>query len=476
MRLGKIAVVRTSEPVAYLGGVLYELGLIDMPTLNETLHEVASAKRLHGDVLVERGAITRERLDEGLAEQTFRKVHHLFTLSDDTQWSFRDDVDELANARDEDRPFVDTWKAIWRGLRDQPPAPHVRRTLAKVQGEIHLRDLSAVRRFGFSPEELAVCERLHAQAATPERVVTTSRLSVDRTTSLIYLLALARCIARVQQRPLGPVDLGAAGVRELAARIDAEDAHTALGVRADAGVEAARAAYLRLARLWHPDKLPADLAEVRAECSHIFVRLGDAHRAIADTPMLKHADAVLRASGAPPGMAANDSIAPPPSERPTMRDVDAALARKDLATAETMARTLTSAGNDGPSARAVIAWCACGADAGSTADPGAMQRTLAALDKLLTADPECVRALFYRGRILQRLGRTDTAMRDYRKVVRLDPRHVDAQREVRLYDIRQRSSSADSPAPVVPADPPPSGGGTSVRSGLRRLLARVAGK
>src|SRR5688500_6135384 len=64
MRDGKIAAVRTSEPVAYLGSILYELGAIDMATLNETLQEVATAGRLHGDILVERGACARSRIDE----------------------------------------------------------------------------------------------------------------------------------------------------------------------------------------------------------------------------------------------------------------------------------------------------------------------------------------------------------------------------------------------------------------------------
>lgn len=498
MRGGKIAAVRTSEPVAYLGGILYELGAIDVATLNATLHELATTKRLHGDILVERGCVTRERVEEGLVEQTFRKVHHLFSLAEETQWTFREDVDDLAGARDEDRPAVDTWQAIWRGLRDQSPATHVRRTLAKIEGGIHLRDLRVVSRFGLTPEEMALCQRLHAQPSTLGALVTTSPLVTERTEMLVYLLALARCIVRVEMQPVGPSELGIEGVRERAKRIATEDPHTVLGLPTGASLEAARAAFFRLARLWHPDKIPAALDEVRAECKQVFVKIGEAHRELTDVSARINLEAMV---GGANTVAANDSVRPP-TVPGTLRDADAALARRDLAVAEEITRPLTSAGADGPSARAILAWCGTGA--GTSSDRGVLENAAATLDKILTGDPDCVRALFYRGQVLQRLGRSEAAIRDYRKVMRLDPRHLDAQREVRVHEMRTRSTgtgelkaaSSSAPpgaprasgssagieaavAPNAPAAPTAparvSAEDTSVRSGLRRLIARVAG-
>jgi hypothetical protein len=477
MRLGKIASVRTTEPIAYLGGILYELGAIDMPTLNKTLREVASTKRLHGDILVERGILTRERVEEGLTEQTFRRVHYLFSLPETTTWTFRDDVDELAGKRDEDRPCIETWPAIWRGLRDQPGAAHVRRTLAKIEGGIHLKDLRAVARFGLTPEEMAVCERLHAQPSTLGAIVTTSPLVFERTETLVYLLALARCIVRVETQPVGPIELGVEGVRERARRIDGEDATTTLGLPHGASLDAARAAFFRLARLWHPDKIPASLDEVRAECRQVFLRIGEAHRALTDASSRITIESLV---GGAYDVAANDSTRPPATS--TLRDADAALSRLDVEAADTIARSLTSAGADGPSARAILAWCATGA--GTSSEPAVLEAAVATLDKILTGDPDCVRALLYRGHVQKRLGRTDAALRDYRKVMRIDPRHIDAQREVRLHEMRQSdtpaasvaSDAAPAPAPAAPTAPARvSAADTSVRSGLRRLIARVAG-
>lgn len=440
MRGGRIAVVRTSPPVAFLGSILYELGAIDIEILNATLREVASAKRLHGEVLLERGAITSTKLDEALAEQTFRNVHQLFSLPEATTWTFRDDVDELAGARDELRPTIETWPAIWRGLREQPPSPHARRTLAKIDGGLHLKDLQLIRRFGLAPEEVALCERLHAQPATLAHLVATSRVLPDRTATLVYLLVLARCVVRVETEPMRPIDLGVAGVRERAQRIEQEDPYITLGLRSGSTREAARAAYFRLARLWHPDKIPLELNEVRAECEHVFVRLGDAHRALTDLGARMTIDDVI---GAVNDVAANDSVAPPPPPRTTLRDADAALARGDLVAAEEIARTLTSAGADGPGARAITAWCSIGA--GVNVDPAALERAMGALDKVLTGDPDCVRALYFRGQVLKRSGKTDAALRDFKKAARLDPRHIDAEREIRIHEMRRRSGSSDMP-------------------------------
>ena len=487
MRLGKIAAVRTSDPIAYLGGVLYELGTIDIATLNETLHEIARTKRRHGDVLFERGAVTRERLGEGLIEQTFRKVHHLFTLPEEAMWSFREDIDELAGARDEDRPPIETWPAIWRGLRELPPPAHVRHTLSKLGATFHLSDVDAVRRLGLAPEEMALCEGLNAQPSSLGRLTATGHLVAARTEMLVYLLALARCIIRVDAQPVGPVELGVQGVRDRAQRLSSEDDYTTLGLKPDASPEAARAAYFRLVRLWHPDKIPAAFDEVRAECARVFVRLNEAHRSISDVGVAswRRAEAVIDAAGGSGAPAANDSLAPRPGTIPvTLAAADAALARNDIAAAEAIARSLTSAGADGPGARAVIAWCAIGAT--TNAEPARLEHALGVLDRILTGDPNCLHALYYRARILKRLGRTDDAVRDFRKIVRANPRHIDALREVRLYELRRRagkergdacSSSVESPAKVASPGPHATAGAdVSLHSGLRRFFARVTGK
>jgi|GEM_PF-2744536 len=477
---GKVAVVRAAEPVAYLSSVLYELGFIDAETRDTTLLVVAKERRLHGEVLLERGAITHAQLAEALVEQTLRHVDYLFRLPDETAWFFREDICEITGERDEGRPYVDAWRAMWRGLCVRAPGAHVDRALAKLDIGLHLRDLPAVDRFRFSPEERALCERMSVQPTTIAALTQNGTLGAERTKLVVYALSLVRCVVRVQADATGPAQLGAAAVRERARRIAEEDPYTVLGLPAGASVEAARAAYFRLARLWHPDRLPKELEELRADCADIFMVLAEAHRVLTDRGMR---EAAARAKSA----AATTAAATAP--RLTMKDADRALARDDFRGAEDIAKPLTTAGAEGPAARAALAWCAA---RGGAAPREAIDTSLAILDKLLTGDPDCTRALYYRARLLERIGRDEQAMRDYRRCARLDPSHVDAVRKVRLHEMRHgasggasgpassRGSSTSTPTATPNASTSTGAAGDAgededgVRSGLRRLIARVA--
>jgi hypothetical protein len=519
VREGRVSRVETNEPVAYLGGVLYELGAIDVATLDDTLREVARARRLHGEVLLERGAITEAQLDAALVEQTCRKAAHLFTLPDETRWTFDP---RIAPARDEDRPSVDAWRVIWRGLRELPLSLHALRTLARVDCAVQLRDRSIADRAGLSGDERAIAERLAAQPLTlPELFGPIAPNGTERAERLVYFLVLARALARVELAPIGPAALGADAIRARARTILDEDPFVTLGLPDGASTEAVRAAYFRLARLWHPDKLPASLAEVRAECEVIFASLGDAHRILTSpgsralammrsvapgpTPSVAPERPVTGASprrlrvvprttstGAPrcaeplapargahgESDAANDAGLDAAAE-PAALAMDKALARGDLDAAAGLASAIANAGSYGPDARAVLAWC--GAHAGD-APREVLERAIAALDRVISGDPECARALFYRGQLHKRLGHGELAARDFRKVTRIDPCHLDAAREVRLFEMRTRTSASDHTRAAAGRDASArasrkdSASMHAGGSGLRRLMDRALGK
>ena len=85
---GLIARVSTSEPVVFLGHVLYECGVIDGAQMSSTLAEVASTKRLHGQILLAKGMLFPDQLADGLREQRSRKLQHAFELSGRTTFAF----------------------------------------------------------------------------------------------------------------------------------------------------------------------------------------------------------------------------------------------------------------------------------------------------------------------------------------------------------------------------------------------------
>ncbi len=75
-----------------LGRFLLDIGWIDFETLNRSLEEVAKTKRPQGEVLVELGALTREKLALGLRRQLLANLTELLRLE---AGSWRFDADGL---------------------------------------------------------------------------------------------------------------------------------------------------------------------------------------------------------------------------------------------------------------------------------------------------------------------------------------------------------------------------------------------
>jgi tetratricopeptide (TPR) repeat protein len=76
-------------------------------------------------------------------------------------------------------------------------------------------------------------------------------------------------------------------------------------------------------------------------------------------------------------------------------------------------------------------------------------------------EPEYERALFYRGVLLKKAGRPDRAIRDFRLSAELNPKNLDAVREVRLFEMRRRTGSGEPP----PSRAPSARGATSGQKG-----------
>ncbi len=327
----------TTPTVARFGTVVYELGYIDGTTLDDSTLESASTKRPQMDILLERGAITAKQRDEVLVEQARRRVHHLFTLPPATTFTFREGSPSSA----EPSIAVDVLAPVWLGLCDFPPDARAAEVLARV-GDHPLRLVSeaVIERAELGAAEIALLERLTGKPMTVRQLRAASKLPAARVDLLAYLLVITRCVevegaeraplpsaamwtaVRVAsssttsqatmksdagsandpgaQQPaasastdrltaaaqavatLGPAQLGIAGVRKRAAGLASETPFATLGLVEGASAEAARAAFFRLNKLWHPDRLPPELAEVRSDVERIHAHMTRAQRLLTD--------------------------------------------------------------------------------------------------------------------------------------------------------------------------------------------------
>ena len=520
---GRVWDARTAPAVTYFGALAYELGAIDTVTLDSTLLEISKSKRLHGEVLVERGALTAEQRDSILTEQTCRKIHHLFSLPPESTFSFYD-----GKPTAEEPSFtLDPIMPAWRGMRDHPPTDNLNEVLARfATASLRLSNEGPIARAGFDVDEMALCEALTWKAMTLAQIRAVARIPAARVELLVYLLIITKCIEpeaasspalpvaavrspssgslpavtpsepripvapgsspsmpampRTVLRPsgtaipaadsgemrraslsfkvpsapafrsagstsspkiaaaaiaaLGPADLGAVGLAHRASVVQSESPFETLGLPDGAPLEAARAAYFRLSKTWHPDRLPDDLKPFRSEVEKIFNQMARAHRALTDPDERRD----LLGTGETPA-----AIGALPVDRPrkdVIREIDQALGKREFEIAEALARSLSDADADDAEAHALVAWAMA---SGGEATEELLRKALPLLDNAVHREADCERALFYRGVLNKRLGSSVAAYRDFNRVVQVNPKHVDAQRELRIFEMRARKGSGE---------------------------------
>jgi curved DNA-binding protein CbpA len=232
-----------------------------------------------------------------------------------------------------------------------------------------------------------------------------------------------------------PSDLGAVGIEHRASTIASEDPFTVLGIPEGASEEAARAAYFRLSRLWHPDRLPADLAPFRIEVEKVFEHMTRAHRTLTDPDLRRD-----YLAGGNSGTARASGVVAARPRADVLREIDQALGKREFHAAEAASRQLASVDPDDCEAQALVAWASTLA---GEASEETLRAALPMLDKAVNGDRQCERAHYYRGMIHKRLGGTAAAFRDFVRVVSLNPKHIDAQREVRIFEMRARKGSGE---------------------------------
>lgn len=560
---GRITAVETTPlglcPGGFLGSVVYELGFIDSATLDTTLLEISRSKRLHGEVLIERGAITAAQRDEALIEQVHRKVHHLFTFSDSTTYAFYD-----ARLTVDDPPVaVDPVGPIWRGVRDYPPIKFVEQTIRLVAD--HALRVTAGGSARLPPAETALVERLALRPMTLAEMKAVTDLPIDRVELLVYLLVISKCVEAVSgarthpstgalptgmpsgpmraisgetrrvsgsvaatsapiarspsdslpaassatrvttttssslppgrgtssapprsgsssskvaaQRPFSmtppaqaltpskiparpysltppaqpvlsskfppgsqrppagtlaalqsPSDIGVEAIIARAEMIDSEDFFDVLGVADNASAEAVRAAYVRLAKTWHADRLPPDLVVVRDEISKIFSQMTRAQRTLCDAEA-RQKYLVARAA---------KKAARPRGD--VVREIRFASTKRDAETVIRLCQELIDTDPDDAEALALQAWATVRFGEASEDE---LRAALTKIDKAVNVNRIDEEAVYHRGLVHKRLGNVPAAFRDFARALQLNPKHVEAEREVRIFAMRARKGSGE---------------------------------
>ena len=534
---GAVARVGTSEPVTFLGHVLYENGFIDDAQLSSSLAEVAATRRLHGEILLEKVQIDIGQLTEGLRQQRARKLQHAFTLSPRTTFAFYPGVDFVGERPNDPEP-MDPLTCIWRGVRENPSWDHVRATLVRIGGRaLRLADNVALERLGLETDERAVAECLRLKPSTVPELAIVGGLTIQATDLLAYFLVITKQVEIAERivatvPPAATIDAQGAGLpillrtpgsgsgeyarkisfamsavtpdaqtvripspvpnrsstpmpgrltsplpgrhssvprmpsnapssiasafparmsssppgapgsmapsSDLARKksivdrakwIDQEDYFKMLMVAREASIEDIRGAFLRAAKVWHPDTLPSSIAEVRADCEKVFARITIAYETLVDPERRGRYEQSI-----------GERLKENAEADQLLSQAEMHVTLGDRPQAESLARKALVASPGFPEAMALLAYLEV-LDPRRSQQPEHVRACLKKVEMAIGKDPMCRRAHYYRAQLKKRLEDHEGAIRDLRVAVTNDPDDVEAQRELRVYETKLRDGT-----------------------------------
>jgi len=231
-------------------------------------------------------------------------------------------------------------------------------------------------------------------------------------------------------------------VEARAAEVEKQNFFEILGVAVDTPTPAIQTAYFQLAKVWHPDRAPADLGDLKPTIAKIFARISEAFQTLQDpTKRAAYMESMKSVGGS---NAERELLEKAVDSAMLFQKAEVLFKRGSLAQAEMLVQRCVDA-DPQPDYQALLAWI----QSLRIGDPPVLgpgqkvdtyQSQIRLLDAALSESPTFEKALFYRAELYKRSGMVDLAIRDFKKVVQLNPRNIDAAREVRIHEMRAKPS------------------------------------
>ncbi len=164
---------------------------------------------------------------------------------------------------------------------------------------------------------------------------------------------------------------------------------------------------------------------MKNEVAKIFSHMTEAHRTLVDPEARRAYDAQRKAAAA--------STVRPREE--ILRAIATSMTARDFARAEHLAQQLVERDKEDSEAIALHAWASV---RGGEATEEELRAALAQTERAVNQDRTNDQAVYFRGLVHKRLGNVPAAFRDFARAMQINPKHIDAEREVRLFAMRTR--------------------------------------
>jgi hypothetical protein len=408
---------KTAAPIAPLGEVLVEKGIISAEAHRRTLAKALEMQTLHGRVLVQDGLISEQALALGLREQLSRQMLWLFARPQGTRYGYFDGSNFLERWGAEPIARISVMELLWRGLRDHARREEIDAVLARLGDRpIVLREDMPLDYFYFMGTDRDVVEFLRHTPQRLEELFARAPNLGDVIERVVCLLLLSRA-----------VDLGRRSAPPLGVESNVEASPWSVPPPADVPAI--------------PPLFEAEEADLEAPASSAKVPILEPEICDDDEFELE----VGSGSGVERARHERELAA-----AEAFRKAEALLSHGNLARAEAEARFALE---NEPGQGEYVALCAWIDVLKPAADSS---QILLELKRALRLAENNLKVHWYRGLVLQHLGRHEHALREFRSVLELDPRHLDAARQIRVYEMRLEKSPKGRPS--LAPEPETSGG------------------
>ena len=259
--------------------------------------------------------------------------------------------------------------------------------------------------------------------------------------------------------PLAPADLSPEhrrlwdDIRLRAERLESLNYFEMLSVGRDASSNDVRDAYFALAKKWHPDRLPEPLLPLKPWVDSIFYYATQARDTLSDeVTRAEYLRAVQAGGGTPEADRKLNAIV---TAAMAVQKAEVLVRRRELNEALSILREALELNPDDADAHAMQGWIVF--QMGTQTGNFPWEQLHRSFDRAIELNERSSRAHLYKATALKRQGKDLTALVHFRKVAELDPKNIEAAREVRLAEMRGGGKPGGR-ASKRPPKPPGDGG------------------
>ncbi|HTO69635.1 MAG TPA: response regulator [Myxococcota bacterium] len=436
----KVVVLENGVPLAVrsnlaresLGRRLLDAGRIDELTYSESVRRSKATGKRQGELLVQMGAITEAALREVLEQQSEDKLTEIFSWTEGRTWT-QAGVRALSLSSE-----LVGWTprlTVLRGAHRVSPSIVAKR-LEPYQGcEITQESLS------LEENENADAVKLLWDAMNEPRPLGAYIKNHSGTLYALWLIGALAVHVDESSTPRTLPGVGSAAaalalegrLREALHKQKGQNHFEVLGVADDAPPDDVRKAFMTLAKTFHPDKVGRRSPELVELAGKVFARISEAHDALASPEKRQIYVAQLKRNrGAQADRGEVNRILT--AEQQFQRAEDAVRRRDFAAALEALKWALELDSNEGEF-YALRGWVLFlqQQDQGNRSPDAALEQ----IKKAITLSPQSPAPYYYLAQIRKACGDQAEAEKMFRKTVELRPDHIEANRELRLIQMRR---------------------------------------